>query len=173
MEDIEMQDSNLQAKPKKNSPLVPAQTLKKLKEIKDIGIQKLGRINLWFKFAAIEELAKDVGIMPIDKVELVDEFVMLGFLESKAHKMESTTNSFLHAKQKLWPYVWLDKIPSQQFHLTQLPFDIEIDAQMDLAMIYNIFFYFLKSQTYYLGEYIINATRKKLDRMKIALGSIV
>ena len=62
MEDIEMHDSNLQGKPKQNSPSLTEQTLKKSTGPNDVGTNKPRRANLWFGFAAIEELTKDVGV---------------------------------------------------------------------------------------------------------------
>ena len=89
-----MHDSNSQGKPKQNSPTAIAQTLKKSKGPDDTRTSKPRRANLWFGFAAMEELAKDVGAPFVDQAKMMEKVLKLGFLESKAQEMQLASFSF-------------------------------------------------------------------------------
>ena len=73
----------------------------------------------------------------------------------------------------MWPRTKADKIPGQQYHLMQLPFDMKIDKDTSFALIYNILLHFEKPAMCYSGEDIIALTKEKLDATNIKLGNII
>ena len=121
----------------------------------------------------MEALATDAGKEPLALTKSVNEMVRSGYLESEAHEMQTAKISFPHIKQEMWPIARADKIPGQQYHLTQLPFDVETDEKTRFSLIYNILLQFDKPQTCYKGKDIISITKVRLDMMKMELGNIV
>ena len=90
-----------------------------------------------------------------------------------AQELQEAKISFPRIKQEMWPIERPDKVLEQQYHLTQVPFDVEIDEKIGFALVYNILFDFEKPATCYIGEDIIVLTRKRLDVTKIEVENIV
>ena len=169
-----MQDSNPQGTAKRSSPPSTSKNSKKSRADIDTSSRKgKSKPKLWFGFSAMEALATDVGEEPLTLTKSVNEMVRSGYLESEAHELQTTKISFPRIKQEIWPIARADKIPGQQYHLTQLPFDVETNEKTGFSLIYNILLQFEKPQTCYIGEDIISITKVRLDMMKMELGNIV
>ena len=98
--------------------------------------------------------------------------------ETNLHGERSTRatggkNTFFTCKTRNVAIVRPNKVPGQQYHLTQLLFDVEIDEGTGFALVYNILFHFEKPATCYTGEDIIALTRERLDITKIEVENII
>ena len=169
-----MQDSNPQGTAKRSSPPSTSKNSKKSRAIVDTSSRKgNSKPKLWFGFSAMEALTTDARDEPLALTKSVNKMVRSGFLESEAHELQTTKISFPYIKQEMWPIARADKTPRQQYHLTQLPFDVETDEKIGFSLIYNILPQFEKPQICYIGEDIISITKVRLDMMKMEVGNIV
>ena len=169
-----MQDSNPQGTAKRSSPPSTSKNSKKSRAAVDTSSSKRNnKPKLWFGFSAMEALATNTGEEPLALTKSVNEMVRSGYLESEAHELQIAKISFPHIKQEMWPIARADKIPGHQYHLMQLPFDVETYEKTRFSLIYNILLQFEKPQTCYIGEDIISITKMRLDMMKMELGNIV
>ena len=121
----------------------------------------------------MEETTKDAKEEPIVQNQSLCELLKLGYIEKEAQELQEAKISFPHVKQEMWPIVRLDKVPRQQYHLMQVPFDVEIDEEIGFILVYNILFHFEKPATCYIREDIIALTRERLDVTKIEVGDIL
>ena len=138
-QDVKMQDSNPQGTAKRSSPPSTSKNSKKSRAAVDTSSRKgNSKPKLWFGFSAMEALATDTREEPLALTKLVNKMVRSGYLESEAHELQTAKISFPHIKQEMWPIAKVDKIPRQQYHLTQLPFDVETDEKTGFSLIYNI-----------------------------------
>ena len=60
----------------------------------------------------------------------------------------------------------------QHYHLIQIPFDVELDQEIGLACVYQIFLHFKKPKTTYIGDAIITLAKERFQSMKIELGTL-
>jgi hypothetical protein len=60
-----------------------------------------------------------------------------------------------------------------QFHLTQLPFDVQVDTAANFARIYHVMLHFEKPIKEYLNSKIIELTNACFQKMDILLGDIL
>ena len=171
---------------KRASPTIAAPNLKKIRGDAEIIVLdpkktrevdtttlKSERHKLWLGFSAMEEIAKDAGKEPINYRYSMNELLKLGYMEKEAQELQETRISFPHVNQEMWPIARPDKVPGQQYHLTQVPFNMETDEETGFALVYNILFHFEKPATCYTGEDIIILTRERLDATKIEVGNII
>ena len=121
----------------------------------------------------MEALATDARKEPLTLTKSVNKLVKSRYLESEVHELQTAMISFPRIKQEMWPITRADKIPGQQYHLTQLPFDVEVDEKIGFSLIYNILLQFEKPKTCYTWDDVINITKVCLDMMKIELDNIV
>lgn len=101
--------------------------MKKSQGAQEIVTHKSMRSKIWLGFSAMEQLVVDVRVEPIYPTKSVRELVKEGFLESEAQELQTTTIAFPRVKQEFWPIARLDKVPGQHFHITQVPFDVEVE----------------------------------------------
>jgi hypothetical protein len=93
--------------------------------------------EIWLGFLAMEELAKLAGTQPIDQsCPRTNEKASLSAKE--ALELASAKIAFPIIKQQAWPNTRSDNQPGNQFHLTQLPFDVQVDSATNFARIYHI-----------------------------------
>jgi hypothetical protein len=71
--------------------------------------------------------------------------------------------------QNKWLQVREDKVPGQYYHLTQIPFDIEINHMTGLALVYQIFLHFGKSKIVCTGDVIVNLAKERFKTIQIDL----
>jgi hypothetical protein len=68
--------------------------------------------------------------------------------------------------QHEWPQERDDKVPGQHYHLIQIPYDIEIDQETGLALVYQIFLQFEKPTIAYIRETITNLAKLDFNKCK-------
>jgi hypothetical protein len=88
-----------------------------------------------------------------------------GLSLAEALELATVTIAFPRVPQWAWPYVRSDNIPGQQFHLTQISFDIQINAETKMALTYQIMIYFEKPLKDYVSAKIAQLTVERLALM--------
>ena len=68
-----------------------------------------------------------------------------GIPHDEARELTTATVAFPRVLQKLWPFTRNDIIPGQQYHLTQIPFDVVIGNLTGYALTYQILQHFEKT----------------------------
>ena len=84
--------------------------------------------KLWFGFLIMDEQAKLAGKQPYEAA-LFQKLMDAGLQEEEAKELQTAKISFLRIYQKEWPQTQEDLVPSQHYHLTQVPFDIAINPK--------------------------------------------
>jgi hypothetical protein len=120
----------------------------------------------------MEELAKQAGIQPIDQ-SCPRTYEKVGLSAEEALELASTKVAFSRIKQQAWPNTRSDNQPGNQFHLTQLPFDVQVDSTTNFARIYHIMLHFEKPIKDYVSSEIIEMTSIRFQKMGIMLGDIL
>jgi hypothetical protein len=82
--------------------------------------------RFWYGYPIMEEQAKLAGRMPQDPASIAT-LLELGINTNEAQELATARISFPRMSQHEWPQERDDKVPGQHYHLTQIPFDIEID----------------------------------------------
>jgi hypothetical protein len=91
----------------------------------------------------------------------------MGFIQGEAQESLSTKMSFLRVAQKLWPIKRPDNIEGQHVNITQLPFNIDINQDMELSLDYHILIHFEKPQTHFNQDQILKKILLRLQEMEI------
>jgi hypothetical protein len=99
------------------------------------------RLNLWFGFPVMEQIAKDAGHPPID-LSNINAHLTNGIPQDESRVLANARIAYPRIPQKLWPYERSDGKPSQHYHLTQIPFDAGIIAETGLAKTYQLLLHF-------------------------------
>jgi hypothetical protein len=73
----------------------------------------------------------------------------------------------------MWPTQRPDNQPSNHFHITQIPFDVQVDQTTGFACIYHIFIQFEKTIRDYSSKEITEMTLARFEQMDIQLGDIL
>jgi hypothetical protein len=120
----------------------------------------------------MEEQARLAGRPPHESASITN-LLELGLNEQEAHELSIAKVSFPMVSQNEWPHARDDQVRGQHYHLTQIPFDIEIDPATGLALVYKIFLHFEKPKTAYIGEAIVNLAKERFQVMQIGLGNIL
>jgi hypothetical protein len=120
----------------------------------------------------MEEQAKQAG-RPTQEPASLATLRDLGLNVREAQELSTAKISFPRISQYEWPQEREDKVPGQHYHLTQIPFDVELDQETGLACIYQIFLHFEKPKTTYTGDAIITLAKERFQSMKIELGNIL
>jgi hypothetical protein len=81
--------------------------------------------------------------------------------------------AFPRVPQKTWPNTRSDDKPGNQYHLTQLPFDVQINFETNFACIYHIMLHFEQPIREYFSNEIIEITNARFQKMSIHLGDIL
>jgi hypothetical protein len=105
----------------------------------------------------MEELAKLAGTQSIDQsCPRTNE--KAGLSAKEALELASAKIAFPRIKQQAWPNTRSDNQLGNQFHLTQLPFDVQVDTTTNFAHIYHIMLHFEKPIKDYVSSEIIEMT---------------
>jgi hypothetical protein len=130
------------------------------------------QMELWYGFVIMEELACNVGhTTQVQKSAQAN--IEYGIPPAKALELATASIAFPRMAQRAWPYARLDNTPGQQFHLTQIPFDVQIDIDTGLALTYQIFVHFEKPTKEYVSAKITQLTAARLTLMGIQTGDIL
>ena len=81
--------------------------------------------------------------------------------------------AFPRTLQQLWLFSHNDNVPGQQYHLTQIPFDVKVDSLMGYARTYQILLHFEKPLKPYTSKENVELVTKHFQKMNIALGDIL
>jgi hypothetical protein len=128
--------------------------------------------KIWLGFPTMEELAKQAGSQSIDQsCSIKNDKASLSAEE--ALELVSTKLTFPRIKQQAWPKTRSDNKPSNQFHLIQLPFDVQVDTATNFAYIYHVMLHFEKPIKHYFSGEIIEITSTHFQKMGILLGVIL
>jgi hypothetical protein len=83
--------------------------------------------DLWYGFVIMEELACNEGYIA-QAQKSAQANIDFGIPPTEALELAIASIAFPRVPQQAWPYAWpytrLDNTPGQQFHLTQIPFDV-------------------------------------------------
>jgi hypothetical protein len=128
--------------------------------------------EIWLGFPTMEELAKLAGTQSIDQsCPRTNE--KAGLSAKEALELASAKIAFPRIKQQAWPNTRSDNQPGNQFHLTQLPFDVHVDSATNFACTYHIMLHFEKPIKDYISSEIIEMTSVQFQKMGIMLGDIL
>ena len=94
-------------------------------------------------------------------------------LPAEALELATATIAFSRVPQWVWPYARSDNIPGQQFHLTQIPFHVQINADTGMALTYHIMIYFKKPFKDYVSIEIVQLIAERLALMQLPTGDIL
>jgi hypothetical protein len=126
----------------------------------------------WLGFPTMEELAKQAGSQPIDQ-SCSRTNKKVGLSAEEALELASAKVAFPRIRQQAWPNTKSDNKPSNQFHLIQLSFDVQVDTATNFTRIYHVMLHFEKPiKDYFSGE-IIEMTSARFQKMGILLGDIL
>lgn len=97
----------------------------------------------------------------------MSELIRMGMSDKEALECQNAKVSFPYVKQKLWSNK-RDNKEGQNFHITQIPFDVETNDRF--AMDYHIALFFDLEEMVILREEALEKITKRLEEMKILLG---
>jgi hypothetical protein len=130
------------------------------------------QMELWYGFMIMEELAYNAG-HTTQAQKSAQANIDFGIPPAEALELATASIAFLRVAQRAWPYTRLDNTPDQQFHLMQIPFDIQVDADTGLALMYQILVHFEKPTKEYVSAEITQLTATRLTLMGIQTGDIL
>jgi hypothetical protein len=120
----------------------------------------------------MEEIARKVGHIAQAK-KSAQASIDFGILPAEALELATASIAFPRVPQCAWPHKRLDNTPGQQFHLMQIPFDIQVDADIRMALTYQIMVYFEKPVKEYVSAEITQMTVARLTLMGIQTSDIL
>lgn len=100
--------------------------------------------EFWYGFPTLEILAYEAGMPPLITKALIHALVAQGYNAKKADELTKAWISIPRVRRKLWPTSRLDVIEGEHFNFTQIPFDIEVNMNTQLALDYHILLHFEK-----------------------------
>ena len=136
---------------------------------KAIPKDKAAPQNFWFGFDTMEKLAEETGA-PLSS-DFFHTTAKKGRSDKETAELKTSTFSYPHVRQALYPIVRPDGIEGQHFNITQLPFEVETDPNNGLSYDYQIAIYFQKPTRQYSHDEILAMTQARLSDMRIVLGS--
>jgi hypothetical protein len=128
--------------------------------------------NLWFNFPTMEQLAKEDGQHPIDLSD-INYHLQRGVPQDEARTLSNAKIAYPRVPQKHWPKMRLDGKPGQHLHLTQIPFDAEIDVETGYAKSYQLLLHFERTQQDYSSKEVSKMAATQFQKMGISLGNIL
>jgi hypothetical protein len=134
--------------------------------------QNYANQELWLGFQTMELLAKDNDIPTQDVHMSIREMIRRGYKENEAAEAHTANISFPRIPQQKWPSTRQDGRSGHHFHLTQIPFDVEVNPQTGFALVYHILLNFAKPTTIYNSKEIIDMTKERFQKMEIELGEL-
>jgi hypothetical protein len=130
------------------------------------------KLNLWFGFPIMEQLARVAGQQPFDLSD-INSHLARGISQDEAKILSSSKISFPRIPQMLWPSARKDSKPRQHYHLTQIPFDAEIVPETGYAKTYQILLHFEKPLRDYSSKEISELATAQLSSMGMDTGEIL
>jgi hypothetical protein len=130
------------------------------------------KLNLWFGFPVMEQLARDAGQQPFD-LSNINSYLAQGIPQDEARILSSSKISFPRIPQMLWPSAKKDGKPGQHYHLMQIPFDAEIVPETGYAKTYQILLHFEKPLRDYSSKEISELAAAQLLSMDMDMGEIL
>jgi hypothetical protein len=127
------------------------------------------KLNLWFGFPVMEQLARDAGQQPFDLSD-INSHLARGIPQDEARILSSSKISFPRIPQMLWPSARKDGKPGQHYHLMQIPFDAEIVLETGYAKTYQILLHFEKPLRDYSSKEISELAVAQLSSMGMDTG---
>ena len=127
--------------------------------------------DLWLGFQNMKMLAIDLSVEPY--AYSLEACLQAGIPSEEACELVSAQIAFPRTLQQLWPFSCNDNVPGQQYHLIQIPFDVEIDSLTGYARTYQILLHFEKPLKPYTSKEIVELVTKRFQKMDIALGNIL
>ena len=133
----------------KRGQIIVQQASQHKKTCSDIQTDQAKHTNqeLWFRFHTMELIAKDNNITPRVVTTRIREMLRLGFRENEAAELHTAKISFPRIQQQRWPSMRTDGRIGHHYHITHVPSDIEIDANIGFALVYQILLNFEKPST--------------------------
>ena len=138
---------------------------------KGIPIQHPSLQDLWLGFQYMEMLAIDLNVEPY--VHTLEACMQVGIPHEEEKELTTATIAFPRVPQKLWPFMHNDNIPRQQYHLTQIPFDVVLDNLTGYALTYQILLHFEKTLQAYTSKEVVDMVLERCEKMGITLGDIL
>jgi hypothetical protein len=126
--DITMEDANNNKRQNNTELAEPSKRRTSTGNSEQRNHHQYHKLNLWFNFPTMEQLAKEDGQHPID-LSYINYHMQRGVPQDKARTLSNAKIAYPRVPQKHWPKTRLDGKPSQHLHLTQIPFDAEIDVE--------------------------------------------
>jgi hypothetical protein len=120
----------------------------------------------------MEEMATNTG-HAAQPYKSTQSSIEVGLSPVEALELAIATIAFPRVPQRAWPYVRPDNIPGQQFHLIQIPFDVQINVEIRLALTYQIMIHFEKPLKDYVSAEITQLTAARLALMRIPTSDIL
>lgn len=158
----------------KRGKIIVQQASQHKKTRSDTQTDQAKHINqeLWFGFHTMELIAKDNNITPRGITTPIREMLRLGFRENEAAELHTAKISFPRIQQQRWPSMRTDGRTGHHYHITQVPSDIEIDANTGFALVYQILLNFEKPTTQYSSQAIVDKTTERFGKMDIEFGEL-
>jgi hypothetical protein len=91
--------------------------------------------------------------------------------ESEMHEYNACRHAFLHVPQTLFPKTRPDGLPGQYFHLTQIPYGIDVDSIIGLSRSYQILIRFDSGYNEMRKDDVQEAARARFEAMGIPLAT--
>jgi hypothetical protein len=94
-------------------------------------------------------------------------------IPDEALELATAKVAFLKVIQRAWPNTRSDNKLDNQYHLIQLPFDVQTNSATNFSRIYHIMLHFERPIKEYCSSEIIEMTNTHLQKMCIQLGDIL
>jgi hypothetical protein len=130
------------------------------------------KLNLWFGFPIMEQLAEEDGQHPIDLSD-INYHLQRGIPQDEAQILSNSKIAYPRMFQQLWPKIRKDDKSSQHLHLTQIPFDAEIDEEIGYAKTYQLLLHFKKTEWDYSSREVSEVVATQFQKMGMSLGDIL
>jgi hypothetical protein len=124
------------------------------------------QMELWYGFVIMEELACNAR-HTAQAQKSAQANIDFGIPPTEALELATASIAFPRVAQRAWPYARLDNTLGQQFHITQIPFDVQVDVDTGLALTYQILVHFDKPTKEYVSAEITQLTAARLTLMGI------
>ena len=127
--------------------------------------------DLWLGFQNMKMLAIDLSV---ETYAYSLEACLQARIPSKeACELVSAQIAFHRTLQQLWPFFHNDNVLGQKYHLTEIPFDVEVESLTGYARTYQILLHFEKPLKPYTSKEIVELVTKRFQKMDIALENIL
>jgi hypothetical protein len=91
----------------------------------------------------------------------------------EALELATAKVAFPRVSQRAWPNARSDSKPGNQYHFTELLFDVQVDSSTNFARIYHIMIHFGKPIKEYFNSEIKYMTNTRFQKIGIHLGDIL